>query len=85
MAVAGTAGSRGVEALRHDQIQMVLRPRHRHIEQAAFLLDFLFAAGRHVRRQAAIDDMRVIAGLQGNASAKRALWPRLRALRKQQG
>ncbi len=33
--------------------------------------------------QACIDDMRVIAGLRGNASAKRALWPRLRALRKQ--
>ena len=35
--------------------------------------------------QACIEDMQVIAGLRGNASAKRALWPRLRALRRQQG
>ncbi len=32
---------------------------------------------------ACIDDMHVIASLHGNASAKRALWPRLRALRRQ--
>ena len=32
--------------------------------------------------QACIDDINVIA-LHGNASAKRALWPRLRALRRQ--
>lgn len=35
--------------------------------------------------QACIEDMQVIASLRGNASAKRALWPRLRALRRQQG
>lgn len=35
--------------------------------------------------QARIGDMGVIACLQGNAAAKRALWPRLRALRKQHG
>ncbi|MGV8922205.1 MAG: hypothetical protein ACOH1L_02505 [Thermomonas sp.] len=33
--------------------------------------------------RACIDDTNVIAGLHGNASAKRALWPRLRALRRQ--
>ena len=33
--------------------------------------------------QASIDDIQVLASLRGNASAKRALWPRLRALRKQ--
>ena len=34
--------------------------------------------------QARIDDIQIIASLHGNASAKRALWPRLRALRRQQ-
>lgn len=29
-------------------------------------------------------DMHAIAGLRGNGAAKRALWPRLRALRRQQ-
>ncbi len=33
--------------------------------------------------QACMDDKNVIANLHGNASAKRALWPRLRALRRQ--
>ena len=33
--------------------------------------------------QASIGDIHVITGLRGNASAKRALWPRLRALRRQ--
>ena len=33
--------------------------------------------------QAYLDDVQVIASLRGNAAAKRALWPRLRALRKQ--
>jgi hypothetical protein len=30
----------GDEALRHEQMQVVLGPRHRHIEQTAFFLDF---------------------------------------------
>jgi len=34
--------------------------------------------------QARIGDIQVITSLHGNASAKRALWPRLRALRRQQ-
>lgn len=33
--------------------------------------------------QACLGDMQAIAGLRGNASAKRALWPRLRTLRRQ--
>lgn len=33
--------------------------------------------------QACFGDVHVIASLRGNAAAKRALWPRLRALRKQ--
>lgn len=33
--------------------------------------------------QACIGDMHLIASLHGNALAKRALWPRLRALRRQ--
>ncbi|MEO6154993.1 MAG: hypothetical protein ABIP16_04625 [Thermomonas sp.] len=35
--------------------------------------------------QARIGDVQLIADLRGNATAKRALWPRLRALRRQQG
>ena len=34
--------------------------------------------------QARIDDIATIANLHGNAVAKRALWPRLRALRRRQ-
>lgn len=32
--------------------------------------------------QACLDDIQIIASLHGNASAKRALWPRLRTLRR---
>lgn len=43
------------------------------------------AAGMNAEAlQARIDDTQLIASLHGNASAKRALWPRLRALRRQQ-
>lgn len=43
------------------------------------------AAGMSIEEmQGCIGDMQVIAGLQGNAAAKRALWPRLRGWRKQQ-
>lgn len=33
--------------------------------------------------QSRFEDMQMIAGLQGDAAAKRALWPRLRELRRQ--
>ena len=36
---------------------MVLRARHRDVEQAAFLLDLGFGAGRHFRRDATVDDV----------------------------
>ncbi len=35
--------------------------------------------------QARFEDIHVIASLRGNPDAKRALWPRLRAMRRQQG
>ena len=42
------------------------------------------AAGMTVAAlQARFEDMKVIARLRGDAAAKRALWPRLRALRRQ--
>ena len=44
------------------------------------------AAGMSVEAvQARIGDIHVIAALHGNPAAKRALWPRLREWRKQQG
>ena len=45
------------EALRHDQMQVVLCARHRDVEQAAFLLDLGRGAGAEVGRHAAIDDV----------------------------
>ena len=44
------------------------------------------AAGMSVEAvQVRLGDMQVIAALHGNPAAKRALWPRLRGWRKQQG
>ncbi len=44
------------------------------------------AAGMSVEAtQARIGDMQMVAALRGNPAAKRALWPRLRGWRKQQG
>ena len=48
---------RHVEALRHQQVQVVAGARHRDVEQAALLLDLGGGAGRHVRRDAAVDDV----------------------------
>ena len=57
MLVAATGLAVHVEAMRHDQGQLILRPRHRHVEQAPLLLDVVGVAGRHVRGNAAIDDV----------------------------
>src|SRR5580700_6855102 len=38
-------------------MQMVPDARHRHVEEPALLLDLLTAADRHIRRDAAIDDV----------------------------
>ena len=46
-----------VEALRHEQVQVLPGARHRHVEQAPLLLDLGGVAGRHVRRDAAVDDV----------------------------
>ena len=46
-----------VEALRHHQHQRVLGARHGDVEQPPLLLDLLGAAGRHVRGDAAVDDV----------------------------
>ena len=54
MPVAGAGLLVRIEALRHDQVQFILSPRHRHIEEAPFLLDFLACAGGKVGRDAAI-------------------------------
>src|SRR6185369_4964490 len=43
------------EALRHDKMEVILGAGHRHIEQAALLLDLLRGAGGEVRRNAAVD------------------------------
>ena len=45
------------EALRHDQMQIVLGARHRDIEQPALLLDLGRGAGAEIGRDAAVDDV----------------------------
>ena len=57
MAVALRVLAMGEEALRHDQMQTVLRPRHGDIEQPALLLDLGRGAGAEVGRDAAVDDV----------------------------
>ena len=44
-----------VKALWHQDVELVLRSRHRDIEQAAFLFDFLSDTGREVGGDTAID------------------------------
>ena len=43
------------EPLRHDEVQVILGPRHRDIEEPPLLLDFRTRAGGEVGRQAAVD------------------------------
>ena len=45
------------EALRHDEMQIVLGARHRDIEKAALLLDLGRCAGAKIGRDAAVDDV----------------------------
>ena len=44
-----------VKALWHQDVELVLRSRHRDIEQAAFLFDFLSGASREIGWDTAID------------------------------
>jgi hypothetical protein len=47
--------SMGEEPLRHDKMQIILRARHRDIEQPAFFLDLGGGAGAEVGRDTAVD------------------------------
>src|SRR6266480_5156459 len=47
----------GEEALRDDQVEIVLGARHCDIEEAPLLLDLFRSAGAKVRRNASIDDI----------------------------
>jgi hypothetical protein len=55
MPVAGRRLSMGEETLRDDQVQTVLRPRHRDIKQSAFLLDLVGRTDAEIRGNAAVD------------------------------
>ena len=55
MAVAVGALPLNKEALRHDQVQMILGARHRDIKQPPLLLDLGLRSGGKVRRNAAVD------------------------------
>ncbi len=55
VAVAVRALRMRIEAVRYDQVQMILGARHRDIEQTAFLLDFRLRAGGKIGRNAAVD------------------------------
>ena len=61
VAVAGLVV--GVEALGHQQVELVLGAGHGDGEQAALLLDLLGRAGRPVRGNAAVDDVEDVDGL----------------------
>ena len=45
------------EPLRHDEVQVILGARHRHIEKPAFFLDFCRRPGAEVGWNAAVDDV----------------------------
>ena len=45
------------EPLRHDEVQVILGARHRHIEKPAFFLDFRRRPGAEVGWNAAVDDV----------------------------
>ena len=55
MPVTGIGLLGDVEALRHEQMQVLPGPRHRDIEQAPLFFDLDRIAGRHVRGDAAVD------------------------------
>ena len=57
VAVAARRLLRHVEALRHQQVQVVAGPRHRDVEQPALLLESRALPVRHVGRDAAVDDV----------------------------
>ncbi|MGV8942494.1 hypothetical protein [Thermomonas sp.] len=76
---AGVAISSDVEVVRLDEPAADVAPM-----DSPMLIHVARAARMSTQAlQASIDDIQVLASLRGNASAKRALWPRLRALRKQ--
>ena len=54
MAVALRILPVGKEAVRNDQVQIVLRARHRHVEQPALLLDLIRGPGAEVGGNAAV-------------------------------
>ena len=47
----------GVETLRHDQVQMVLGPRHRDVKKPALFLDLRTRTSREVGGDASVDDV----------------------------
>ena len=55
MPVTGASLLMGIEALRHDQIQLILCPRHGDIEKTALLFDLLGRARGKVGGNAPVD------------------------------
>src|SRR5262245_38030206 len=55
--VAATCLAVHVEPVRHYQGELILGPGHRHVQQAALLLDVVDIAGGHVRGDAAINNV----------------------------
>jgi hypothetical protein len=55
MTVAATGLLMGIETLRHNQVQFILRPRHGHMKKTALLFDLLGGTGGEIRGNAAID------------------------------
>ena len=55
VAVAPLAGD--VEALRHQEVEVIFRASHCNIEQAPFFFDFLRCASSEIRRDAAVNNI----------------------------
>ena len=57
MAVAACLLTVCVEALRHYQVERILRTRHGDVQQPSLFLDLVALADRQVARNAAVDDV----------------------------
>src|SRR3954468_7609116 len=57
IAVAAVGLIVGVEALRHDDVELILGARHRDVKEPPLLLDLVRVAGGQIRRDAAINSV----------------------------
>ena len=75
-------GGGDVAAVVSPEAGVLVAPRARAETGDVLLRHLLKAAGGETREQAVLALAEPLAGLRGNAAAKRALWPLLRRLRR---